>query len=141
GGLLAVAWTDVLQCAVVYVGGLVLGIRSLAAAGGFSAMMAAHPEQYHVIQGPSDPIPFLGMLCLLPAVSLWYMCTNQFYIQRCLAARSEWDSRMSVVLAGFLLILMPFFVVLPGLAAAKMFTPAQLPEPNSAYMLMIRTVI
>src|SRR4029079_2870118 len=116
-------------------------IRSLTAAGGFAAMMAAHPEQYHVIQGPADPIPFLGMLCLIPAVDVWYVCTNQFYIQRCLAARSEWDSRMSVVLAGFLLVAMPFFLVAPGLAAAKILSPEDLPDPNNAYMTMIRLVI
>ena len=141
GGLLAVAWTDLLQCSVVYLGGLVLGIRSLAAAGGFRAMMTAHPEQYHVIQGPAESVPFLGMLCLIPAVGVWYACTNQFYIQRCLAARSEWDSRMSVVLAGFLLVAMPFFIVLPGLAAAKIISPADLPDANDTYMTMIRLVI
>jgi len=104
-----------------------LGFAASRRRGGFRAMMAAHPEQYHVIQGPGESVPFLGMLCLIPAVGVWYACTNQFYIQRCLAARSEWDSRMSVVLAGFLLVAMPFFIVLPGLRPPRFISPADLP--------------
>ena len=130
GGLLSVAWTDVLQCSIIYIGGIVLGVLSVRAAGGFGSMMASNPDQFHLIQAPSDPIPFIGLLLLLPSASLWYNCTNQFLIQRCLSARSQWDSRMGVILAGFLQVLMPVFVVLPGLAAAKILGPDDLARPG-----------
>ncbi len=48
-------------------------------------------------------------------IGLWYTVINQFMIQRVLAARSLYDARMGIVFAGFLKLLLPFVVVVPGL--------------------------
>ena len=54
---------------------------------------------------------FLGFL----TISIWYNVINQFMIQRVLAARNMYHARMGIVLAGYLKIVMPFIVVVPGL--------------------------
>ena len=45
-----------------------------------------------------------------------------------LAAKDEWHARVGVVCAGFLHIIMPFFFIVPGIIAFKMFP--KLPHPD-----------
>ena len=49
------------------------------------------------------------------SVGLWYNVINQFMIQNVLAAKNMYHARMGIVLAGFIKILMPAIVVIPGL--------------------------
>lgn len=49
------------------------------------------------------------------SVGIWYNVINQFMIQRVLGARSMYHARMGIVLAGYLKMLMPLLVVVPGL--------------------------
>ena len=58
----------------------------------------------------------------------WYNVINQFMIQRVLGAKDMYHARMGIVLAGYLKILMPVIVVLPGLI---MF--ARFPEVLAQY--------
>lgn len=57
------------------------------------------------------PQIFLGFLSL----SIWYNVINQFMIQRVFAAKDMYHARMGIVLAGYLKIVMPLLVVVPGL--------------------------
>lgn len=49
------------------------------------------------------------------SVGIWYNVINQFMIQRVLGAKSMYHARMGIVFAGYLKILMPALVVMPGL--------------------------
>jgi len=49
------------------------------------------------------------------SVGIWYNVINQFMIQRVLGARNMYHARMGIVLAGYLKIIMPAIVVVPGL--------------------------
>ena len=49
------------------------------------------------------------------SISLWYNVLNQFMIQRVLGAKDMYHARMGIVFAGYMKILMPVIVVLPGL--------------------------
>lgn len=57
------------------------------------------------------PQIFLGFL----TISIWYNVINQFMIQRVFAAKNMYHARMGIVLAGYLKIIMPMLVVVPGL--------------------------
>jgi SSS family transporter len=48
-------------------------------------------------------------------IGLWYLAINQFMVQRILAARDMYHARMGIVFAGYLKLLLPFIVVVPGL--------------------------
>ncbi|MDF3076691.1 MAG: sodium transporter, partial [Sphingobacteriaceae bacterium] len=58
-----------------------------------------------------------GAIC----TSVFYCATNQFIVQRTLAAKSEWHARMGVVFADYLKFIIPFMIIGPALVAAKMF--------------------
>jgi SSS family solute:Na+ symporter len=68
-----------------------------------------------------------------------YVCTNQFYIQRCMGAKSEWDAKMGVVGCAFIKLLIPFLVVLPGLIAFTMYGPGLVRD--GVYLKMVNTLL
>ncbi|EDM27988.1 Na+/glucose cotransporter [Lentisphaera araneosa HTCC2155] len=60
-------------------------------------------------------IPWPQLILITFTISIWYNVINQFIIQRILGAKSQWDARMGMVLAGYLKIVLPFLIVVPGL--------------------------
>ena len=140
GGLSAVAWTDFLQFVVLMTGGLIVAVIGVDKVGGLHALMQSAPEKFRIIYPMDDPnYPWLGVFAIFLSVGVWYNCTNQFIVQRCLGARSEWDGRMGVVFAGFMKILLPFLVVLPGIVAYRLYP--SLPDPDQAYPMLVRDLV
>ena len=60
-------------------------------------------------------VPWQGILLTWLSVSIWYNCINQFMIQRVFGAKNDWHARMGIIFAGFIKILLPLIVVIPGL--------------------------
>jgi solute:Na+ symporter, SSS family len=136
-GLKAAAFSDVVQVAMLVLGGLVISFFSLeqisASAGGgggidglvfgFQTLQTRLPEHFHMILAPDNPyykyLP--GIAVLLGGmwiVHFAYWGFNQYIVQRALTARSIHEVHNGVVLAAFLKLLMPLIVVLPGICAA-----------------------
>lgn len=86
-----------------------------------SAVQHITPDQTRynrlsVIQPPSHVlVPWTSLVFITFTVSIWYNVINQFMIQRVLGARNMYHARMGIVLAGYLKVLLPAIVVLPGL--------------------------
>ncbi|GGA55004.1 solute:sodium symporter (SSS) family transporter [Edaphobacter acidisoli] len=140
GGLASVAWTDFLQFLVLMTGGAIVAITGLVRTGGVLALMHAEPYKFKIIYPLNDPTyPWFGVFTLFLSIGIWYNCTNQFIVQRCLGARTEWDARMGVIFAGFMKILLPFLVVVPGIVAFKLFP--SLPDPDLAYPTLVKTLV
>jgi solute:Na+ symporter, SSS family len=140
GGLLSVAWTDFLQFIVMMVGGLVVAIIGLHQVGGIHQLMAAAPEKFKMIYPLSDKDwPWFGVWSIEVSIGIWYNCTNQFIVQRCLGARSEWDARMGVLFAGFVKLLMPLLVVIPGIIAFKLYPG--LADKDTAFPTLVRELV
>lgn len=140
GGLASVAWTDVMQVTFLVGGGLVTAFVALKEMGnvfGTDALGAlgrvytdlttgayANDVHFHlVIQQSHNPEAFAnvpGIAAVVGGVwltNLGYWGFNQYIIQKGLAARSVDDAQKGLVFAGFLKILIPFIVVLPGICA------------------------
>ncbi len=117
GGLGSVMWTDAVQCAMLVGGGVALFFVALAKVpGGWSAMVAAAPDRFHLYRPPEDPeAPFLGLVVASFGVFLFYQSSNQVMIQRVLSARSAWDGRMGILFAGFINLIRPLATCLIGL--------------------------
>ncbi len=128
GGLLSVVWTDVLQVAVLVAGGLLLVVIGVNRAGGISAVIEANcsadATRCYLIQDASHKVsPWPGVATFWLTVSLAYVATNQFYIQRCLGAKSEWDAKMGVIGCAFIKFFLPAIIVFPGMVAFALFGP------------------
>jgi SSS family solute:Na+ symporter len=140
GGLISVAWTDFLQFVVMMLGGLIVTIIGLHRVGGLDELMMAAPEKFKMVHPLTHKeFPWLGVYTLSVSVGLWYNCTNQFIVQRCLGARSEWDARMGVVFAGFMKILLPLLVVVPGIVAFRLFP--NLTDRDQAFPSLVRELV
>ena len=140
GGLISVAWTDFMQFIVMMIGGLVVAIVGLHQVGGLHQLMLAAPEKFKMVYPLTDKDwPWFGVLSLDISVGIWYNCTNQFIVQRCLGARSEWDARMGVIFAGFVKILMPLLIVVPGIVAFKLYPG--LSDPDSSWPKLVRELV
>lgn len=140
GGLASVAWTDFLQFLVLMTGGAIVAVAGLARTGGVMALMHTEPHKFKIIYPLTDPTyPWFGVFTLFLSIGIWYNCTNQFIVQRCLGARTERDARMGVIFAGFMKILLPFLVVVPGIVAFRLFPG--LPDPDLAYPTLVKTLV
>ncbi len=140
GGLTSVAWTDFLQFVVMMLGGLVVTVIGLDKVGGLDDLMQFAPEKFKIIYPITDKdYPWFGVWSLFISIGIWYNCTNQFIVQRCLGARSEWDARMGVVFAGFMKILLPLLVVVPGIVAFKLYPG--LPDKDQAFPTLVRELV
>lgn len=141
GGLLSVVWTDVLQVAILVAGGVLLVLIGAYATGGPVAVvrenLRADPQRLSLILPADHPVsPWTGVATFWFTLSMWYVGTNQFYIQRCLGAKSEWDAKMGVVGCGMIKVFLPLIIVFPGLVAFAYFGPG-LPR-DAVYVRMIR---
>jgi SSS family solute:Na+ symporter len=129
GGLKSVVYTDIIQVTVLIVGGLVVTFIGLAAVGKYSAEYADSifgglkaiyeraPEKFHMVKPWNHPdVPWVGVfLGGVMLANVFYWGCNQFITQRTLAAKSVWHGQTGVVFAGFLKLLVPVLVVLPGI--------------------------
>jgi len=144
GGLRAVIWTEMFQLVVLMVGGLVLSVLAIAAVGGPGAIWATS-DQWHLLLPADDPdFPWTMYLGGVLCISIFYFATNQFVVQRVLAAKSEWHARMGVVFTCYLKFLTPLIIIVPGLAAVMMSKSGMIPElemPDEVFPTLVKTLL
>jgi SSS family solute:Na+ symporter len=63
----------------------------------------------------NDHFPWLGMAICAPIIGLWYWCTDQYIVQRALAAPNETQARRGSIFAAFLKLFPPYLFIIPGL--------------------------
>ncbi len=139
GGLKAVAWTDVVQVFFLIAGGLATTYISLQMVGGgdawegISLLRKEVPGHFSMILSRGEMMISDGQGGVrdayldLPGISvlvggMWitnlsYWGFNQYITQRALAAKSLDEAQKGMIFAGFLKLLMPLIVVIPGIAA------------------------
>ncbi len=151
GGMKVVAYTDVIQVAVLIIGGLVTTYIALTTVGeyfgvgqnaiaGFKVLMREAPDHFKMIiprptaessqNDISKYLTFPGILSYLAGIwiiNLNYWGCNQYITQRALGADLQ-TARTGILFAGFLKLLMPLIVMLPGIAAYVLYQGGHLPQ-------------
>ena len=140
GGMRAVAYTDALQTFILIIGSGLLTLFGLAKLGGWHELRhVLDPDLFnlwkplapHGVEGTWAPVketgriawyfndnyPWLGMLFCAPIIGLWYWCTDQYIVQRALAAKDEGTARRGSIFASFLKLSPVFLFIIPGLIA------------------------
>jgi len=129
GGLSAVAWTDIIQVVFLVLGGLITTYLALNTVSGgegvwegLKTVYEAAPDRFNMILEESNPeymnLPGIGVLVGgLWVANLYYWGFNQYIIQRTLAAKSLKEAQKGILLAAGLKLIIPFIVVIPGIAA------------------------
>ncbi len=142
GGLAAVAWTDVVQVTLLVIGGFITTIIALnhvtpdgGIFNGLSHVYETAGDKFHMILKKDNPefMNLPGIAVLIGGMwvaNLYYWGFNQYIIQRTLAAKSLKEAQRGIIFAAFLKLLIPLFVVIPGIIAYVMFT-----EPAGTAMI------
>ncbi|KAM6933135.1 sodium/glucose cotransporter 2 [Xenentodon cancila] len=148
GGLAALMYTDTVQTFVIIVGAFVLTGFSFAEVGGYSALLARYssaipinvssidvqrynisphcytPRQdaFSLLRDPTTgDLPWPGVLFGISIGSVWYWCSDQVIVQRCLAARSITHVKAGCILCGYLKLLPMFLMVFPGMISRILY--------------------
>lgn len=169
GGMKVIGFTDVIQVVVLIIGGLATTYVALTlvsdhfglgkdALAGFKQLMVDSPKHFNlIVDKPTEQstqeeinkylmLPGIGMyLAGIWIVNLNYWGCNQYITQRALGADLK-TARTGILFAGFLKLLMPIIVMLPGIAAYVLYKNGALQEemapggnfnPDNAYSAIL----
>ena len=120
-----------------------LGLRALgegSVGAGLNMVLTTETQKLNAIGGPTDPTPFATLFTGMVFANLFYWCTNQYVIQRTLAARSLAEGQKGVLLSGFFKVLVPLLMMIPGVVAYHLYGP-ELQSIDLAYPQLVRDVL
>jgi len=139
GGLASVAWTDFFQCALLLGGGIYVFFAGMARIGWDFAKVIGTGDHAHLINNSCPDLPWTAIIILALSTNVWYYATDQFINQRCLGAKSEWHSKMGVLLAGGIQLILPLATCFPGMICA-VINP-NLKVSDEAYTSVVSAVV
>ncbi|KAM4708011.1 sodium/glucose cotransporter 1 [Discoglossus pictus] len=146
GGLAAVIYTDTLQTIIMLVGSFILMGFAFNKVGGYEAFMDKYmkaipsvvidngtainekcytprADAFHIFRDPiTGDMPWPGLIFGLTILALWYWCTDQVIVQRCLSAKNMSHVKAGCILCGYLKLLPMFLMVFPGMISRILYT-------------------
>ena len=122
GGLKAVIYTETLQTIVLIFGSVIITFLGLYEVGGWEQLRetvtAVSPDHFDMWRPMSDPdFPWTGMLIGGTIVGIWYWCTDQYIVQRTLAANNITIARRGAIFGAYLKLLPILIFLIPGIIA------------------------
>ena len=147
GGLKAVIVTDVIQSVLLLIAGLLVAYVTFSQpeVGGWANMVAMDSaedgaDKLHLYFASDHPgLPWTGVLTGLMVLHFYYWGTNQFIVQRALAAKSDREARMGIISAGFFKLLIPFFSIGTGIAAYYLFKAREMEVAQDVVFIKLLT--
>ncbi|XP_056906236.1 sodium/glucose cotransporter 2 isoform X1 [Takifugu flavidus] len=148
GGLAALMYTDTFQTFVIIAGAFILTGFSFAEVGGYDGLLEKYrsalpsrlasmdPQRYNISSrcytprhdafrllrdASSGDLPWPGVVFGIAIVGIWYWCSDQVIVQRCLAARSLTHVKAGCIMCGYLKLLPMFLMVLPGMISRVLY--------------------
>jgi SSS family solute:Na+ symporter len=154
GGMKVIGYTDVIQVAVLIIGGLATVFMALTIVSstfgygsdivaGFKVLLKEAPDHFHLIfakPGPGASQITINKYLILPGITMYfagqwinnlnYFGCNQYITQRALGADLP-TARSGILFAGVLKLLMPVIAMLPGIVAWVLYKNGHLPQLTS----------
>ncbi|ELK15625.1 Sodium/glucose cotransporter 1 [Pteropus alecto] len=145
GGFAAVIYTDALHAGVMVLGSVLLMGFAFKEVGGYQELLrrylnakpsiihegnwTAKPECYlprldsfHIFRDPiTGDLPWPGIVFGISIISLYYWCTDQISVQRCLAGKNISHVKGGCVFCGCLKLLSMFSIVMPGMISRILY--------------------
>ncbi|KAF5929104.1 hypothetical protein HPG69_019124 [Diceros bicornis minor] len=146
GGLAAVIYTDTLQTAIMLVGSIILTAFAFHEVGGYEAFMTKYmkaiptlisdgnvtikeecytprADSFHIFRDPlTGDLPWPGIIFGLSVLTLWYWCTDQVIVQRCLSAKNMSHVKAGCIMCGYMKLLPMFLMVMTGMLSRILYT-------------------
>ncbi|XP_053116746.1 sodium/glucose cotransporter 2 isoform X1 [Hemicordylus capensis] len=148
GGLAALMYTDTVQTFVMVSGAFILMGFAFNEVGGYEGVfdkyMGALPsrtlspapalynisascylpreDSFHMIRDAvTSDLPWPAVIVGLSINSLWYWCSDQVIVQRCLAGKNLTHVKAGCILCGYLKLLPMFLMVMPGMISRILY--------------------
>ncbi|EPY81084.1 solute carrier family 5 (low affinity glucose cotransporter), member 4 isoform 2 [Camelus ferus] len=137
GGLASVIYTDTLQTVIMLIGSFILMGFAFAEVGGYESFsekymnaipsivegdnLTISPKCYtpkgdsvHIFRDAvTGDIPWPGTIFGMTVVAVWYWCTDQVIVQRCLSGKNMSHVKAACITCGYLKLLPMFLMILP----------------------------
>ena len=122
GGLKAVVYTETLQTVVLILGSVIITYLGFQEVGGWSELTKTvtdvSPDHFNMWRPMNDPdFPWTGLLIGGTIVGIWYWCTDQYIVQRTLAANNTMIGRRGAIFGAYLKLLPILIFLIPGIIA------------------------
>ncbi|XP_051777027.1 sodium/glucose cotransporter 1 isoform X3 [Erpetoichthys calabaricus] len=145
GGLAAVIYTDTLQSIIMVGGAFILLGFAFNEVGGYDAFTTKYmeaipsittevginisencytprPDSFHIFRNAvTGDLPWPGLIFGLSIIGIWYWCTDQVIVQRCLSAKNMSHVKAGCILCGYLKLLPMFLMVFPGMISRILY--------------------
>nr|XP_055179039.1 solute carrier family 5 member 4 [Nyctereutes procyonoides] len=146
GGLASVIYTDTLQTIIMLIGSFILMGYAFAEVGGYESFtekyMNAIPsivegdnltispkcytpqaDSFHIFRdAATGDLPWPGTIFGMTIVAVWYWCTDQVIVQRCLSGKNMSHVKAACIMCGYLKLLPMFLMVMPGMISRILYT-------------------
>lgn len=150
GGMKAVIYTETLQTIILIFGSVIITYLGLQEVGGWTVLretvMEVSPDHFNMWRPMSDPdFPWTGLLFGGTIVGIWYWCTDQYIVQRTLAANNIKIGRRGAIFGAYLKLLPILIFLVPGIIAFTL--SIQNPEVFSiekadrAFPMLVKTLL
>ena len=150
GGMKAVIYTETLQAIVLILGSVIITYLGLQEVGGWNELrnivIAESPNHFNMWRPMTDPdFPWTGLLFGGTIVGVWYWCTDQYIVQRTLAANNIKIGRRGAIFGAYLKLLPIFIFLIPGIIAFALSIkdPAvfSIEKADRAFPMLVKTLL
>ena len=150
GGLKAVIYTETLQTVVLIFGSVVITYLGLQEVGGWAQLretvIEASPDHFNMWRPMNDPqFPWTGLLIGGTIVGIWYWCTDQYIVQRTLAANNITIARRGAIFGAYLKLLPILIFLVPGIIAFALTLQQpevfQVSKADRAFPMLVKTLL
>lgn len=150
GGMKAVIYTETLQTFVLILGSLIITYLGLQEVGGWrqlrDTVITVSPDHFNMWRPMSDPnFPWTGLLIGGTIVGIWYWCTDQYIVQRTLAANNIKIGRRGAIFGAYLKLLPILIFLVPGIIAfaLSILNPEVffIEKADRAFPMLVKTLL
>ena len=150
GGMKAVIYTETLQAIVLIIGSFIITYLGLQEVGGWNELrnivVAESPNHFNMWRPMTDPdFPWTGLLFGGTIVGVWYWCTDQYIVQRTLAANNIKIGRRGAIFGAYLKLLPIFIFLIPGIIAFALSikdpTIFSIEKADRAFPMLVKTLL
>ena len=135
---------DAEQYAVLFGGGLATAeeLKSF-----IQPEMREKTDHFNLWKPNSHPdFPWFGLLFGAPIVGMWYWCTDQYIVQRTLAAKNQREARRGTIFGAYLKLTPVFLFIVPGMIAYGLAVQGKINgevlfEAELAFPLLVKEVL
>lgn len=150
GGMESVVVADNILTVIMILSVIIMGTLTYMQPeiGGISGLLkldySAENKMHLYLPANHKDLPWSGIFSGLTILNFFYWTTNQYQVQRVLAAKTDYDAKLGSIFAGCLKLIIPFFSIAAGTAAYYIFKSRMglgVVKPDDTFMTLLQEIV